>query len=59
MNKYEWCEKFNRVDVPYPITGKELFALFEKLGLDYEVRAVFEGQRVVNFEVVEEERDYE
>ena len=59
MSEYKWCEKFNRADVPYPITGKELFALLDKLGLDYELREIFEGLRVVSFEVIEAERDYE
>jgi len=37
------------------ITAQELYKLLDDLGLDYEVREIFDGLRIINFEVSENE----
>jgi hypothetical protein len=37
------------------MTAMELYKILNDAGLDYEVREIFDGLRVLNFEVEEEE----
>jgi hypothetical protein len=41
------------------MTATELYGLLDLLDIDYEVREIFDGLRVLNFEVEEEEKTNE